>query len=143
MATPLGTVYERLGSLSQVYAPLLLLRIYLYEKLVPGAKLTVTYHKLLLLVYLLALRALADAGAHEPRAALLPARKTFSPKTVVAITLNVTATAVGLVVPVVVVLVVGLVVVVEVVGGLVVVVVGVAPGLLVCEVGKAVLVAEE
>lgn len=120
-----------------MYAPLLLLRMYLYWKLVPGAKLTVTYHKLLLLVYLSALRALADAGAHEPSAAMLPARKMFSPKTVVAMTLKVTATDVGLVV-VVVVLLVTLVVVVELVGGRVVV----APGLLVCEVGKTVLVAE-
>jgi hypothetical protein len=54
-----GTVYERFGSLSQVTDPLLETRMNLYWKVVPAGRVTVTYQRLLLEVYLLALRATA------------------------------------------------------------------------------------
>ena len=66
-------------------------------KPVPTGSVTVTNHKLLLPVYKEELNAIALLGDQEPSSEIDPASLMFWPYTVVAITLNVTATAVGVV----------------------------------------------
>lgn len=94
------------GSLSHWIDPLLSTRMYLYWKLVPAGKSTVTYQSGFELVYLSALRATGLLVSQFPRAGMDPDSLMFSPYTVVAVRSNVTATDVG-VVHVVVVVVVG------------------------------------
>lgn len=98
-----------------------------------------TYHRLLELVYSLALRAIALLVSQLPSAEIDPANLMFSPYTVVAMTSKVTATVVGVVHAEVVVLVLEVVVVelLLVVDPLVVV----DPEPLVKELGQFVLVA--
>lgn len=96
----------------------------------PTGSVTVTNHKGLLVVYKEELSAIALLGDQEPSSEIDPASLMFWPYTVVAITLNVTATAVGVVHGAV----------VEVVFADVVVVVPL-PDLLVNVVGQAVFVA--
>lgn len=90
-----GTLYGRFGSLSQCTLPLLPARIYLYSKLAPAGSLTVAYQRWLLSVYLPGLKATALLVSQFPRAPVDPTSFTLSPHAVVAITLNVTSTDVG------------------------------------------------
>lgn len=69
--------------------------MYLYWKLVPGAKLIVTVHLGLELVYPEADKATALAVFQLPRAGMLPTMRMVSPYAVVFCSLKVTAMAVG------------------------------------------------
>jgi len=86
------TVAERLGSDSQTTDPFVSLRINLYRKEVLEGRETVTLHK----GYVAAERAIDEAGVQVPSSEMLPTRKMFSPKVVVAISWKVTATVVPL-----------------------------------------------
>lgn len=74
--------------------------MYLYSKLPPAGKLTVTYQRLLELVYLSALKAIALLVFQLPSWGMLPTMKIFSPYVVVAISLNSTLVMVGVAVQV-------------------------------------------
>lgn len=63
----------------------------------PAGRVTVTNHRWLLVVYEEALSAIALLGDQEPSSEIDPASLMFWPYKVVAITLKVTATAVGVV----------------------------------------------
>lgn len=98
VASPLqfaGVVYFLFGSLSYLILPSDCLRIYLYSKLLPTGKLTVTNQTLFSLVYLDALRAMALSVFQLPSWGTLPTMNTFSPKVVVASSLNSTLVRVG------------------------------------------------
>lgn len=98
VASPLqfeGVVYFLFGSLSYLTLPSDSLRMYLYSKLPPAGKLTVTNQRLLSLVYLEALNAIALLVLQLPSCGILPTMKTFSPNAVVAISLKRTLVRVG------------------------------------------------
>lgn len=92
-----GTVYDLLGSLSQVTEPLLDTLINLYWNVVPTGREVVIDHKGLLLVYPEAERGSAAPVFHEPSCGMDPAILMVSPTTVVTSSLKVTATFAGMV----------------------------------------------
>ena len=93
----LGTVYERLGSASQVIEPSLLTTMYLYWMVCPAGRVTVPFQRGLLELYDEALRVTALLVSQFPRAATLPTILTVWPQDVVLSSLKVTATDVAMV----------------------------------------------
>lgn len=90
-----GTVYWRLGSDSQVTAPLEATLMNLYWNVVPDGRFTAMLQRWLLLVYPLADRAIALAVFQLPSSAMDPTILTVWPTTVVTTSLKVTATVAG------------------------------------------------
>lgn len=95
VAQPVGTVYDRFGSLSHTTVPSDSFLMNLYSKVVPAGSVTVVVHRGLEEVYEEAESAIAEEVSHELSWLIDPVRKIFSPYVVVTSSLKVTATLVA------------------------------------------------